>query len=38
MNTKLQEFIEAIKEADPDITQEELDVQIELFVLLNKNV
>ena len=38
MNTKLQEFIEAIKEADPDITQEELDVQIELFLLLNKNV
>lgn len=38
MDTKLQEFIEAIKEADPDITQEELEVQIELFLLLNKNV
>lgn len=38
MNTKLQEFIKAIKEADPNITQEELEVQIELFLLLNKNV
>lgn len=34
MDKKLQEFIEAIKEADPNITQKELEIQIQLFLLL----
>lgn len=35
--TDLQDFINALKEADPNITQEEIDRQVELFLMLSQS-
>ena len=36
--TDLQDFIDALIEADPNITQEEIDKQIELFLMLSQKL
>lgn len=35
MSETLQDFIDALKEADPNITQEEIDIQVELFLMFS---